>query len=123
LTSDRPKLKYSILIFLPLVFFSQIGAAGDYKLRIDLATCEPDGVINVWKERLNPKDFWINQSVVFKTDLSEMTDENGYYDVCRSISNNSERVRCFDYKKSLVDSARRCLPLIIRRCRQHGGFC
>jgi hypothetical protein len=116
-------LKHLIFIIFPLVIFSKIAVASDFKLRIDLATCEPDGVINVWKERLNPKDFWINQSVVFKTDLSEMTDENGYYDVCRSISSNSERVRCFDYKKSLVDSARRCLPLIIRRCRQHGGFC
>ena len=39
----------------------------DYETaRLELVGCQPDGIINAWRARWDPKEFWIEQAVVFK---------------------------------------------------------
>lgn len=109
-----------ILCFLA-AFLSFTSLAGDYEIRLDMSTCEPDGMVNSLRERSDRKTFWISQSVSLEMSLSRMGD--GFLSDCMRILDQSEKLRCVEYKRNLRASVARCYSVANRRCREYGGFC
>ncbi len=94
--------------------------ARDYVLRLNMATCEPDGMINSWRERSNPRDFWIAQTVVLEREL-EWMNSSSVAEECSPSDNMSEKRRCMEYMSNIRASAVRCLSVSRRRYREQGA--
>lgn len=110
-------LKISVLT---LLMASSVAFASDYVLRLNMATCEPDGMINVWRERYNPRDFWVSQTVVLSSEL-EWMNSSSVANECSPSNSISEKRRCMEYKTNIRASAARCLSVSRRRCREQGA--
>ena len=110
-------LKVSVLT---LLMASSVAFASDYVLRLNMTTCEPDGMINSWRERSNPRDFWISQTVVLDIGLARMNIIS-VADECSPSNNLSEKRRCMEYKSNIRASTARCLSVSNRRCREQGA--
>jgi hypothetical protein len=110
-------LKVSVLT---LLIASSSAFARDYVLRLNMATCEPDGMINSWRERSSPRDFWIAQTVVLEKEL-EWMNSSSVAEECSPSDNISEKRRCMEYKTNIRASAVRCLSVSRRRCREQGA--
>jgi hypothetical protein len=105
-----------------MVFFCTNAAADKYSLKIKLDDCQPDGMINAWKERADHKDFWITQDVVLERDIETFYLQDRL-DECRYISEKPERANCIMYHKNKLKSALRCKEHTKLMCRQYGGYC
>lgn len=113
-------MKFLKVSVLTLLVASSAAFPRDYVLRLNMSTCEPDGMINSWRERFNPRDFWISQTVVLETELERMS-SSSVADDCSQSDNVSEKRRCMEYKTNIRASAARCLSVSRRRCREQGA--
>lgn len=110
-----------IFFFALMVFtFGHAAIARDYVLRLNMATCEPDGIVSSWKERSNPRDFWISQKVVLDIELERMR-YRSIEQECSDAGTQSDRIRCMEYKRTIRQSAQRCLNVSRRRCQENGA--
>jgi hypothetical protein len=109
-----------ILFALMVLSFSHAAMALDYELRLNMSTCEPDGIVSSWKERSNPRDFWVSQKVVLDNELERMRHRSVEQE-CSDVGTQSDRIRCMEYKKTIRQSAQRCLNVSRRRCRENGA--
>ena len=100
--------------------FSHAAMARGYELRLNMSTCEPDGIVSTWKERSDPRDFWVSQAVVLEIELEEMN-LNSVEQECSGERTQSDRIRCMEYKRTIRQSAQRCLNVSRRRCRENGA--
>lgn len=109
-----------IMVFLITMLAASSAYAFDDKVRIELATCRPDGIYNSWKERINPKEFWIDQTVSFEMELEKLR----YWSVaekCSDISEHAEKIACVSYFQNLRASIARCYQTALRMCRANGA--
>lgn len=113
-------MKFLKVSVLTLLMASSSAFARDYVLRLDMSTCEPDGMVNSWRERSNPRDFWISQTVVLEREL-EWMNSSSVADACSQSDAISEKRRCMEYKTNIRASAARCLSVSRRRCREQGA--
>jgi len=109
-----------ILVFLITILAVSSAYAYDGILRIELATCSPDGIYNSWKERLNPKEFWINQTIVLEMELEKLRYKS-VAESCSEIREQTEKIACVSYFQNLRASAARCYQTALRMCRANGA--
>lgn len=104
-----------------LLLTTQDGLASDFEtVRLELVDCQPDGIMNAWRERLYPKDFWIEQAVVFQKSI-EKWDLDGRIQECQSESAQAERDNCVLNRQNQYVTARKCLAHANQLCRKYGG--
>lgn len=106
-----------------IIVISPITHAEKYELRINLMNCMPDGVINSWREKWNPREFWVSQHVVLETDLERDWKYQESLDRCREQKNPIEKQKCFTYYESYHQAAIRCKEVARKLCRANGAFC
>ena len=92
-------------------------------LRIELVSCTQDGFINGLREKINPKNFWISQNVLFEMELEREWDFQNTLDICREENDLTQKQRCFDYYNNFRDSVKKCHITVKKRCRENGGLC
>jgi hypothetical protein len=104
-----------------LMLTAQDSLASDYETaRLELVGCQPDGIINAWRERWDPKEFWIEQAVVFKITI-ERWNLAGNIQGCQSESSQAERANCVLYMQNRYNAVRKCLAHGNTLCRMYGG--
>lgn len=97
------------------------GLTSDYTtLRLELVSCQPDGIINAWRARWNPKKFWVEQVVVLEmaAERSSLADS---LRECQSESAQADRVNCTLYFKNRHAAWMKCLAHARALCRLNGG--
>ena len=119
------KLKIKLL----LVFFCVISYLiynlydKKFELKINLLDCMPNGVINSWQEKINPRNFWVTQNVVIESDLSRSWIYDTPQDICSSENNPIEKQKCIFYYESYRRAGIRCKEFTKKMCNLHGGSC
>lgn len=108
------------IMLLLLVTTQDILASDYHTVRLELVGCQPDGIINAWRARWDPKEFWIEQAVVFKIEI-ERWDLSSDIQKCQSESSQTERVNCVLYMQNRYNAARKCLAHAFALCQAHGG--
>ena len=104
-----------------LLLMTQDGLASDYETaRLELVGCQPDGIFNAWRARWDPKEFWIEQAVVFKMTI-EQWDLAGNIQGCQTESSQAERANCVLYMQNRYNTVRKCLAHANTLCRMYGG--
>lgn len=111
------------LILFGLLITSVNSFASDGDLRISLANCMPDGILNSYRERWNPKEFWIDQNVILEIQLDRRWEYEESIDRCRNIKDSVDKQRCFSYVQSHWQSLAKCQSVTRRMCRANGGYC
>lgn len=110
-----------VVTVLPLLVMTQDSFASDYHtVRLELVGCQPDGILNAWRARWDPKEFWIEQAVVFQNEI-ERWNLSGDIQGCQSESSQTERVNCVLYMQNRYNAAKQCLAHANALCRAHGG--
>jgi len=110
--------------FLPLtLIFPGVAMTKDYEPRIELVGCQPDGIINSWRARLDPKDFWIKQHVVFEIAMEEKWRFEDAISDCGSLEDKKERTECVLYHRNRFAAIVKCERHTRMLCRQYGGRC
>ncbi len=104
-----------------LLMVTQNGLASDYEtVRLEMVGCQPDGIINAWRARWDPKKFWVEQVVVLETGI-ESWDIAGDIRGCQSESSQAERTNCTLYMQNRYNAVKKCLAHANTLCRMHGG--
>ena len=105
-----------------LPFLLIIVQADKYELRLNLTTCMPDGLINGYRERINPKEFWISQHVVLDVQLNSRGWEYEHQiSICKSQENLIQRQKCEIYYQLHWQSLRKCLAVTKKMCNLNGA--
>lgn len=111
-----------IIATLLLLVASQPSFAGKFDLKIKLDDCQPDGIVNSVKEKIDHKDFWINQNVTFESAI-----EHFYYSdqvrYCNEIPVIESRRICLIDIRSRYKAILNCHEKTKVMCRIYGGFC
>ncbi|CAN4276841.1 hypothetical protein MCEMSEM29_01949 [Methylophilaceae bacterium] len=97
------------------------------------SSCAPNGITNIVKEKLSPKKFWVEQSILAENALLYwLTGKGADFDEtpmtisnCALKHNNDPiaRQECVTYVRGEVDFWRRCGQHAKKMCRLHGGYC
>ena len=93
----------------------------DGEVRIELATCRPNGIYNSWKEKISPKSFWLNQVVGLEREYEDFRARGSPAERCSGESDQKEKIRCVLYFQNLGASMGRCLQAALRMCRANGS--
>ena len=111
------------------LLFLTLGAAWgepeDYTLKIELATCTPDGMIIAWKERHDPRKFWFSQNVLFKIEVENDSDGlqlKSKLDSCETRHNLQKKFECINFYTSQRDAIIRCYLATKNMCIAYGGL-
>lgn len=86
-----------------------------YELRVELVSCRPDSLLNVYREKFWPLDFWVEQHVVL--DPENMRDSS----VCDDYPDEGEKLKCVYYFDRRIENVLACGELAWKMCRIHGG--
>lgn len=89
-------------------------ASAQITVRLDMSTCEPDGIVSSLKERWNVREFWKQEVVSLEMSLERFRGDD-FYAICNNDLNAADRRRCIDRKNSIRSSAERCLVVARRR--------
>lgn len=97
------------------------------------SSCAPKGILNVVKEKLNPKSFWVDQSINAENMLRFwLTGEGARFDESTMIISDCAllhqddpiaRQECVTYVRGEIEFWRRCGQHAKRMCRLYGGYC
>lgn len=115
--------------FYLLVLFSSLSWAASSEMN---ASCSPNGITAVMKEKMNPKSFWAHQSTIAESMLGYWQrggdgDEGGSMSIgeCQ-IEAHGDRIKyekCVTYIRSEINFWARCGQHARNMCRLHGGYC
>lgn len=118
---------------LMIVYFglttTQLNAAyGD----LNPGTCAPSGLLNIMKEKVDPKSFWAHmvadteQSILY---FSGKVNDGGSYgnpiNQCEMTTRTGspEQIKCMLEVKNTLNYYIRCNQHAKQMCRLHGGYC
>lgn len=94
------------------------------------SSCAPKGISNVLKEKLNPKSFWVDQSIIAEDMLRYWLTGDGAENTMtisdctmRHHDDPIARQECVTYVRGEIEFWRRCGQHAKRMCRLHGGYC
>ena len=81
------------LLTLGILFLDKYVFANKFQVKISMPDCQPSGIIYSWQERLNSKEFWITQNVVFEKSIAqyELSNEISW---CNDIKDLPEKMNC-----------------------------
>jgi hypothetical protein len=111
-----------------LIFPGQVIA--DYG-DMDPATCDPSGVKNKLREKLNPKKFWVEMVINSENAIEMHTRGDPLFDSPITVDdckifykrNPTEAQRCEWKIQNLINYWEKCNRHANRMCRLHGGLC
>lgn len=95
--------------------------AYDTELRIELDTCRPSGIVGIAKEKINPREFWVSQTVVLEMALERSWEFTDSINDCQHESTDAKKIQCRLYFKNRLDSIRKCYRTAKAMCRQNGA--
>ena len=111
---------FSVLL---LVFILQENAIADYG-DMDPGTCEPSGIVNKTKEKIDPKSFWVK---MYSDSLKGIESLSGNFasEQC-AIENqigSSGYQKCMMIMQNMLNYWARCNRHAQTICRLKGGYC
>lgn len=113
-------LAAAVMLAVLIVFNSGECLAMDYTLKIELESCQPNGIINVWKAMFDPKEFWIEQVVVLEMGVERYHLGDSLAD-CDKEHSKADMLKCKLYFQNKFDALLKCLKSSRILCRAHGG--
>lgn len=114
--------RWLFAMFIVISIATTNASAFDSTVRIELVTCTPDGIMNAWKERYDPKRFWINQNVIFEMAVERYQGSSAAAD-CAHVDAGVDRRSCVSHWENRRASIIKCFQTTGRMCRAHGGLC
>lgn len=119
--------KFVIILFLILI------ACSDNKnnFYLDLATCEPKGLLNLGTEKITPLRFWVRVFVDMEIafEQSEFGDAklSKSSDYCEGIQYYNEGQKkyadCYRKHEIYLDNVKKCFDYARVKCQEHHGRC
>jgi hypothetical protein len=111
---------FVVIIGLCIVQENALADYGD----MDPGTCEPSGIINKTKEKIDPKGFWAK---MFSDSLKAIDSLSGNFPSEKCTVDNQigsvEYQRCMMVMQNTLNYWVRCNRYAQTICRQKGGYC
>ncbi len=108
---------------LALAFIVVAGHATSAEVRVDIATCMPNGMMNSWREKYDAKGFWIEQHTAIEMVFQRRWEFDEALSDCMKIDDGIEKQKCLHYRRNRMSALSKCLQTAKRLCRAHGGLC
>lgn len=98
-----------VMIVVHLFMLVNFGTARASEIRMDLVTCQPDGVRGKLQAGYDPLKYWAEQKVALERYLEIFNIERPDEDCSTRASNKIEFEECRGYIRNYVDSVKKCI--------------